>query len=219
MDPRTTIPALALLGLSCTDCTDRGDNGSDPIVGEWLAVDIDGDAFPIVEDDERRGWALEITAEHRGDLAYYNEQVEDGLVNRYEYYSDLTVLDEQAPKYRITVKGDLSDAFGHDEYADGGVVTVTASDGGYDATSDTVGDTIGDTTAGDGGYTTGALDPDEHSFDEFELELGNPVHPQLAGTMILDCELAAEVLTCNRKPGLTDSGELKVWRFERQTDE
>ena len=187
MDPRTTIPALALLGLSCTDCTDH--------------ADIDGDAFPIVEDeDERRGWALEITAEHRDDLAYDNEQVDDGLVGRYDDDSELTLPIADAAKHRSTVEGDLGDAFGFDEYADSGLVTVAAGDGSYDDTSDT--------SAGDSSYTTDALDPDERSFDEVELERGNPVHPQLAGARILDCELAAELLTCKRTPGSGDSDEL-----------
>ena len=210
MDPRTRIPVLALLGLSCTDCTERGGSVPDPIVGEWRAVDIDGEAFPLMVSDEdyalRVGWALEIRESHRGKLAYYyEEEGEYDLIARSESYSDLMVAVDDAPKYRITLAGDLSDIVGYDGYEGG----PTQPDDSYGGSSGYA--TEGDTTD----LTTGALDLDEQAFDEFELELGDAVHPTRAGTMILDCELAAEVLTCERKPDGDGDDELRTWRFER----
>ena len=205
MDPRNRIPALALLGLSCTDCAERVT--SDPLIGEWQAVDIDGDAFPMVEDTDRVGWQLVVDDTGRGRLAYYEEEEDEGVLNRYEYYSDLMVDDSDAPKYRITVTGDLSDLVGDGDYS-GPVTTVGGSEGYADG--------YGESGASESGYaTSGALDPDEHTFDEFELELRDTLRPSRAGTMILDCELAADVLTCERKPDMTGDDELRKWTFHR----
>lgn len=204
MDPRTRIPALALLGLSCTDCAER--TTSDPLIGEWHAVDIDGDAFPMVEDSGRVGWLLEVDDNGRGRLAYYEEEEEDaGALNRYEYYSDLTVDAPDGSKYRLTISGDLSDLVGDGDYSEP-VTSVGGSDGYADG---------GSGYAESGYATTGALDPDERSFDEFELELRDALRPSRAGTMILDCELAADVLTCERKPDMTGDDELRTWTFHR----
>jgi hypothetical protein len=206
MDPRTRIPALALLGLSCTDCAER--TASDPIVGEWQAVDIDGDAFPLVDEGARVGWRLEVTEDHRGRLAYYEEEEDEGVLNRYEYYSDLTLDDADAPKYRITLTGDLSDVVGEGDYSE--PVTTVGGSEGYAESS------YGESGYSESGYATGgALDPDEHTFDEFELELRDTLRPSRAGTMILDCELAADVLTCERKPDMTGDDELRKWTFHR----
>lgn len=204
MDPRTRIPALALLGLSCTDCADR--SASDPIVGEWQAVDIDGDAFPMADGDDRIGWRLEVTDDHRGRLAYYEEEEDDGVVNRYEYYSDLTVDDDDAPRYRITMRGDLSDFVDDGDYSK--PATSAADSGDY---AEGYGES-GDAT----GYAdSGALDHDERAFDEFEFELQAAPRPSRAGTMILECELAADVLTCERTPDMTGDDSLRAWKFAR----
>lgn len=177
MDPRTRIPTLALLGLSCTDCSERG-AVPEPIVGEWRSVDID--AFPMVRDDEdalRVGWGLEVGEGLRGRLAYYYEEEDDeGVIARGESYSDLMLAVEDATRCRIA--GDPTGRDGHDD-------GPTPPDGGYgELASD---ESESDSTAG---YTAGALDLDERSFDEFELELRDAA--------ILDRELAAEVLTCAR---------------------
>ena len=44
MDPRSKIPALALIGLSLTEC-----GKDDSIVGTWTTIQVDMDKFPMVE--------------------------------------------------------------------------------------------------------------------------------------------------------------------------
>ncbi len=217
MDPRRKIPALALLGLSCTEC----DAEPDPIVGEWLAVDIDGQSFPMIEpndpDDITVGWRLQVEPDHQGVMAYYHAAMTPDLRYSYEYYSELTVDDGAAPRYRFTVKGDLSDVVrgdGDEPYS----ITLTGVDTEYSATEG-YGETYGDTgdTGGDSYGSTGALDHDEQVFDEFELELSAIPRPAAAGTLILDCELAAGALTCQRV-GASSGDELVKWRFEKRDD-
>lgn len=212
MDPRSKIPAIAILGLSCTEC----DAEPDPIVGEWGAVDIDGQSFPLLESDDgytvRKGWKLRVEPELGGVMSYYNDGTNTDVRYLYEYYSDFTLDAADAPKYRFTVKGDLTDVIGGD--GDGVVVTSAATgDEPYHGTGT---DDGGDAT--DSAYGTGALDDDAMAFDEFEPELSAAPRPIRAGTLILDCELAAGALTCARKQGPGDDGELATWRFEKLAD-
>ena len=215
MDPRSKIPVLALLGLSCTEC----DAEPDPIVGEWQAVDIDGLAFPMLEStagyDFRVGWQLRIAPDHSGVMAYYRDSEETDIRYHSEYYSDFTLDVADAPKYRFTVEGDLTDAVSGGDYDDSesnatATITSMGDDGDYGGTYG------GDTT--DTGYGTGALDDEVMAFDEFEPELSAAPRPSRAGTLILDCELAAGALTCARKLGPGDDGDLATWRFEKRAD-
>jgi hypothetical protein len=218
MDNRAKIPALALLGLSCTECTDRtGSGGDDPIVGDWLAVDIDGRKFPdLGERGIKSNWELEIESDHGGRFLYYGEYQEDGVTQRYEYYSEHTVDVSDAPRYRITVETDLIIALiGEDSSV------TTASDTDYSATdySATYGSTYSGTDGGD--LTSGGLDdPDDDAvaFDEFELELAGPPRPVRAPTMVLDCELKAEQLHCTRQIAAGDDQEFVQWKFARRPE-
>lgn len=228
MDPRHKIPAIALLGLSCSDCTDRTGPGSDGLVGDWEAIEIDGKKFPLVMKDSggeegpsaefRRGWELHVTADVGSTLAYFQEYGYGEVSNRIEYYSEAEIDDSEAPKYRLTMKGDLVHLGGEEPY--------TVSDSGY-ADSGIGSDTgYADTGYADTGYAdtdttggTGGLDEDELAFDEFERELVDATRPIFADAMILDCELKAEELHCVRQIGAGDDGALKVWTFARIVDE
>ena len=216
MDPRTQIPVIALLGLSCSDCTER-DGEVDPLVGEWEAIEIDGEKYPIVETSPpgegpgvalRRGWDLEVTAAHSGTLAYFFEYGDGDASYRNEYYSDLEVDAKDAPKYRLSIRGDLVHIGGDDYYTTGydtGVGTDTEAGPGTDT---------------DYATSAGALDDDELVFDEFERELvGAPRGTRAAAMMILDCELKAEQLHCGRQIGADDDGEKKAWIFARVVDD
>lgn len=218
MDPRHKIPAIALLGLSCGACTNRGlDDAPEGLEGDWGAVELDGTKYPIVEKDsgpgpvvERSaGWELHVSAERGSTLAYFQEYGYGGAdpLFRSEYYSELVVDDGAAPKYRLTITGDLVHLF--DEIGQPSTGTGY-TDTGY---ADT------DTGTGTSG-STGALDEDELAFDEFERELAEAPHPtRAAAGMILDCELKAEQLHCVRQIGADDDGVAKAWTFTRVADE
>jgi hypothetical protein len=222
MDPRRKIPAMALLGLSCSQCTERGlDDPTEGLEGDWEAIEIDGKKYPIVMTENepdgpgveaRTGWDLHIAAGHVGTLAYFQEYglaADDDALYRTEFYSDLEIDDSDAPKIRLTMKGDLVHI--HDEPYQTTVTSLTGygSETSYDDTTDP------NATDTDYASTTGALDEDELAFDEFERDLHGAAHPSRAATMILDCELKAEQLHCVRQVGAGDDGDDKLWTFAR----
>ncbi len=140
MEAWIKIPALALLGLHLTGCSD---------------LDNDGDASPWIEADAED--VLCLGGPLAGDLDY------DGGLARGEYDGEasfrvaspvlLAIADDRGPFAGIGLRdrsGYLSEA--------------GATDQSYDHDADDP----------DGGY---GLDPDERSFDEFERELGDVVHP------------------------------------------
>ena len=250
MDHRAKIPALALLGLSCVERSSVED--TDPIVGDWLAVEIDAQAFPMMESNDgvviQSGWELNITAEHVGKMTTYYQAEDDGVTERYGYSADLAVDGGAAPKYRITVKPDLTDAFGEPDYPDTGyndtgytsITTLTGysetgySDTGYDSTGGatdgntggaTDGSTGGTTDGTTGGASTGALVPAiqlDGGERELSIKLTGVANHQDGPmtTLVLDCELKAEVLQCERQLQMPDDdGELRQWTFKRRTDE
>lgn len=229
MDPRHKIPAMALLGLSCSQCTERGINDpSDGLEGDWEAIEIDGKQYPLVRSENepdgpalemRTGWDLHIAAGDVGTLAYFQEY---GLVSgddalyRMEFYSDLAIDDSDAPKIRLTMKGDLVHV--HDDPYETTVITITGYDTSYHGDTGYTDSGVTDTDyGGDTGYATGTggLDDDERMFDEFEPDLHGAAHPSRAAAMILDCELKAEQLHCVRQIGAGDDGKDKVWTFAR----
>lgn len=259
MDHRAKIPALALLGLSCVERSSVED--IDPLVGEWQAIEIDAQAFPMMGTMEgvvlQSGWELNITAEHVGKMSTYYQAEYDGVTQRYGYSADLEVDGDAAPKYRITVKPDLTDVFDEPDYPDTGyndtgytsITTLTTisdtgyGDSGYDGTDsatagDTGGATDGDTggaTDGDtggatdgtsGGASTGALVP-AIQLDDGERELSikltgvaNHLDEGPETTLVLDCELKAELLQCERQLQMPDDdGELRQWTFKRRADD
>lgn len=222
MDPRYKIPAIALLGLSCSECTERSGDGSDGLVGDWEAIEIDGEKYPRVEKDGaselRLGWELRVTADAGSTLATFQEFGYADVVNRIEYYSDAEIDESAAPKYRLTVKADLLELRGDEPYsstegnAESGAVTDTGyADTGYADSGYGGSDT--DASGGDG------LDEDERVFDEFERELVDMARPPLAGGLVFDCELKAEQLSCVRQVGAGDDGDSRAWTFARVVDE
>lgn len=233
MNPRTKIPAMALLGLSCSQCTERSSDGVDALVGEWEAIEIDGEKFPIVETGPtpppgegqvfaaRRGWDLHVSAELGSTLAYFQEYgygAGEGQNQRYEFYSGLEIDDSAAPKYRLAIQGDLVHFNEGEEPYTSGVASITATgyaDTGYAGTG------TGTGYGSDTGYSpsTGGLDEDELAFDEFERDLVEGTHPVFAAGMILDCELKAEQLHCVRQVGAGDDGKDRVWTFARVVEE
>lgn len=226
MDPRRKIPAMALLGLSCSQCTERGiGDPAEGLAGDWEAIEIDGKKYPIVMSEPapdgpvleaRNGWDLHIGSGDAGTLAYFQEYGragDDDALYRTEFYSDLAVDDSDAPKIRLTMKGDLVHL--HDEPYQTTVTTITGygSDTGYGDSDYKATDTG---YGSDTGYaSSGGLDDDELVFDEFERDLHGAVHPSRAAAMILDCELKAEQLHCVRQIGADDDGRAKVWTFAR----
>ena len=209
------IPGLALLSLSLTDCVDRnsGSDG-DGIVGDWHAVKIDGEVFPMTESEGayvlEYGVELHVNADLKGSLlsvAYANE---DGYIGGYEQGSRIVVDASDAPNYRIDVVHDL---FGDEGYASGPEPTATGYDSYVSIGDDT--DPTGYDTDTSGGYDTdtsgGALEAPGPS-----RPLRAPRMPRLApAEMVLRCTLDADVLNCNR-----DGDELpSVLVFERTEDD
>lgn len=194
MDNRAAIPALALLGLSFTGCTNKGEL-TETIVGDWRAVEIDGEKRPTVESGDgtvaRYGFQLIVEDELDGDLAYYTDIEYGALTERREYGGDLMVDDADAPKYRIVV----DDFIGllYEDYSD------------Y---NESVGPGYG--TGGDPGYgTTGAL------LDDLARPIAAPREPGFASpTFTLACTLAGDTLTCDRE-GAEDDEALRTWVFAR----
>ena len=130
MDNRTHIPALALLGLSFTACPE--DAPPNPIVGEWGAVQIDGDKFPqsYSDDSYTAVYGLQMIVEDdlAGQLEYYVEIDYGDHEYRTKLGSDLVVDELGAQQYRVELTHDL---LGRD-------------DGAYYDTVGRSGDDIGD---------------------------------------------------------------------------
>lgn len=102
MDPRSKIPVLALIGLSLTAC-----GKDDTIVGTWTAVLVDMDKFPMVEMMEgyssRFGAELRVEDDLSGDFGYYAAYSMDGVGMRQEQRFGVTVDDDDAPRYHISI--------------------------------------------------------------------------------------------------------------------
>ena len=63
------IPGLALLTLSLTDCVDRNGPDQDPIVGDWHAVKLDADVFPmLLSGDGEETYTLNVELSVKPDL-------------------------------------------------------------------------------------------------------------------------------------------------------
>ena len=81
MDDRAKIPGLALLSLSFTTCVDRSNSDDpdvDPIVGDWHAIEIDGDKFPMVYSEApyflQSGGEVSVTADLKGRFVLVQER-------------------------------------------------------------------------------------------------------------------------------------------------
>lgn len=201
MDGLAKIPALALLGLSFTACTGR-DTPDDPIVGDWRAVQVDGDKHPesssYAGQNFIRGEQLRIDADHDGEMARYAEGDFNGLDYFSEVVADLVVDASAAPKYRIEVAHDF-----FEDYGDYGEPDIPSDPGtGYDGTG------YADTGAPDtAGY---ADDEAPHSGRVRPLQV--PTSSDFApAAMVFDCTLEADTLTCDRE----GADELKHWVFAR----
>ena len=214
------IPGLALLSLSLTDCVDRnsGSDG-DGIIGDWHAVKIDGELFPMNQAEGpyviEYGVELHVEADLRGSLVSAVYANYDGYVSGYDRGSTIVVDASDAPKYRIDVTRDLFGG-GYDESygpePTGGPYDSVgySSSVGYD--TDTTGYDTDPTGGGTGGTasTGGALEEPGSS-----RPLRVPRMPRLApAETVLRCTLDADVLSCKR-----DGDELpSVLVFERTED-
>lgn len=203
MDQRSKIPGLALLALSFTHCTDRDPTG-DPIVGDWRAIQVDGQKHPQNGPDGLSGEQLHIGAELEGDMTRYQSYEFDGLDYLVEAVADLVVDASAAPKYRLDIAHDFFDGDESDPgepsvsgsgEPDTGYADTGAPDPGYDTTNDT------------GDYAD-ASDDDLAAMRPLKL----PTAPQLApGAMIFDCTLEGDTLTCDRE----GAEDYKHWVFTR----
>lgn len=183
MENRAAIPMLAILGLSFTDCTDKPEPAN-PIVGEWVAIQIDGEKFPMTYQEgpysAAYGVDMEIEEDLAGDIAFYQEADYAGLHQRTETSSELVVDESEAPKYRIEIAKDFF--FGDEGYYDTGYTSIgyTADTGYY----------------GTGGYTSTAGPIDESPSRPIKL----PSSPNAApAEMILNCTLDVDALACERE--------------------
>ncbi len=204
MDGRAKIPALALLGLSFTQCTGR-DAPADPIIGDWRAVQVDGEKHPVMSSyygpPFTVGEQLHIDPDLAGEMVIYQSASYDGLNYTNELVADLVVESAGAAKYRVDVAHDFLEVLVPEPYDESGYVT------GYDVTgyADTgAPDPAPDTGADSGNYA----EPD----DEPVRPLTVPAAPALAaGAIVFDCTLDADTLTCDREG---DTGA-KHWVFAR----
>lgn len=197
MHNRAKIPGVALLTLSLTDCVDRSevpDGAGDPIVGDWHAVRIDGEAFPmnLAEGPYSYETNLELSVEEtlEGELLITVRAEEDGYVYNSAYGSTLLVDASAAPKYRLDVTRDL---FGGSTEPYSGEVGYDGNGTGYDTDSYDTGpvDTAGGTSGAD---TGGALERPAAA-----RPLRIPLEPRLApAAMILRCDLSGDTLNCER---------------------
>ncbi|MCY1010278.1 hypothetical protein OV079_32865 [Nannocystis pusilla] len=203
MEQRSKIPGLALVALSFTQCTGR-EQAADPIIGDWRAVQVDGEKHPQSHAYDAQllvGEQLRIGDDLAGELALYQSAELDGLDYNSERVSDLVVDASEAPKYRIEVAHDFFEV-GQEPYEPPSYYDV----GGYDDTGDV------DTGSADSGTDdTGA--PAEEGDDLAGLRpLKLPSVPQLApGGTAFVCTLERDTLTCDRE----DADELKHWVFTR----
>lgn len=225
MTPDRRIPALALLGLSFTTCTDRakddgGDGSDDPIVGDWTVSQIDSDAFPMtyggVGYGARQGWTMTVDPDLVGDLAYYilyeggeYEGLQGGQFSRF----DLTVDAGKAPQYRLEVPFALL-AFDNPEEP------YSTSD--TRPPSDTYADTYADTGYGESaGYdsdTSPATTGGVHDVPAGGPPIALPptAAPGDPPTLILVCNLVqSNALDCQRERVADDNDRALHWRFKR----
>lgn len=179
MEQRTHIPVLALLGLNFTACAGE-EEPANPIVGEWNAVQFDGEKLPQLESYEQytfvHGLRMIVDDELEGDIEYYYV-VEYGDI---EYHSthgtQLVVDDAGAPKYRFEVSRDLFD--GDDYY-----------------------DTIGVPDTSDGEYDSGYLGDDDDERPASDA-LAAASRPTLApAELVLTCTLEQDTLSCAADEG------------------
>ena len=185
MQHRNRIPVLALMGLHFTGCA-GDDDKPDPIVGDWGAVQLDGEKLPIMESEGPYsavyGLRMSIEDDLVGAFEYYGVLDYDSYEYRHSYGSELIVDDSAAPKYRIEVQKDFLGG-GDIDYSDS-VGTAVTSDG-YD----------------DGGYL-GDGSP--------TVDLAAPGRPIVApAELILTCTLDQDLLTCS-------SEDVKSLVFKRQ---
>lgn len=206
MDQHSKIPGLALVALSFTQCTGR-EQAPDPIIGDWRAIQVDGEKHPQSHADDARllsGEQLRIGDDLAGELAIYQEAEFDGLEYDSERVSDLVVDASQAPKYRIEVVHDFFEV-GQEPYEppsyDDSDVTGAPDTGYYDDTG------YADTGTDD----TGA--PAEEGDDLAGLRpLKLPSAPELApGGTAFACTLERDTLTCDRE----GADDFKHWVFSR----
>jgi hypothetical protein len=201
MDQRSKIPGLALLALSFTQCTGR-EQASDPIVGDWRAIQVDGEKHPhsyAYDDGILVGEQLRIGDDLAGELALYQQGEFDGLDYNAERVSDLVVDASEAPKYRIEVAHDFF-AVGQEppSYYD---VTGAPDTGYYD-----------DTGAADPGADDSGSPAEEGDGLAGLRPLKLPSAPELApGSTAFACTLEGDTLTCDRE----DADALKHWVFTR----
>lgn len=171
MHPRNRIPVLALMGLHFTGCA-GDDDPPNPIVGDWGAVQLDGEKLPQVYSEAEYsavvGLRMNIEDDLVGAFEYYSVLDYDSYEYRHSYGSELVVDDSAAPKYRIEVQKDLFG--GGVDYSDsvGTAVTSDGYDGGY----------LGD--------------------DAPTIDLAAPGRPIVApAELILTCTLDQDLLTCS----------------------
>lgn len=190
MEQRTNIPVLAILGLSFTGCP--GGDEPNPIVGEWGAVQLDGEKLPEVYEmgpySAISGLRLTVEDDLAGGLAQYYEYDYGDYEIHYSLGTDLVVDDSQAPKYRVELVHDL---FGGDDSYDSVGSAVTSD--GY----------------GDGGY----LDDGDDA-----PPLAAAPHPVLApAELVLTCTLEQDVLTCAAGEG--DGPRSLVFKRKRPVED
>ncbi|MCY1061001.1 hypothetical protein [Nannocystis sp. SCPEA4] len=190
MQHRIHIPALALLGLSFTGCPDDEDKPN-PIVGDWSAIQLDGEKFPVVysEDSYTGIYGLRLTVEDdlAGRIDYYSVVDYDDFSYQHSFGSDLVVDASGAPKYRLEVRKDPFDGDDVDYSDTAAAATSEAYDSdGYDSSG----------TDGDGTGTDGYLGGGSSL-----RELAAPHRPILApAEVVLTCTLEQDILTCAAEP-------------------
>jgi len=220
MYERMRIPGLALLTLSLTDCVDRkggdGDGAGDPIVGDWYAVKIDGETFPMIVNMGpymiHSGLDLRVSDDLRGSFMLVNEIDYDDYLVRYEQGSTIVVDASAAPKYRIDVKrdpfGDGREEEGYDESY--GPTSVGYGSEGYDSDGYDTAATSGgyDTDGGSGGGVLG----EQGAARPLQIPLAPRGAP---ADMVLRCTLDGKVLSCQRD----GDDEPKALVFQRSKDD
>jgi len=212
IDNRVKIPVFALLTLSMTDCVERSPGSdADPIIGDWHAVKIDADMFPMVQSEgpymTELGVKLHVGSDLQGTLLQAIESEYDGYVGGYEQGSTLIVDASAAPKYRIDVRHAL---FGPEPYEEtyGPATTIGGYDtGGYDTGYVPDTDTDGYTDTDTGGALAGPGS---------SRPLRIPESPRRApAEMILRCTIDEDYLNCERD----GDEDPKLLVFERTKDD
>lgn len=171
MEQRSNIPVLAILGLSFTGCPGGGE--PNPIVGEWGAVQLDGEKLPDVDEmgpySAISGLRLTVEDDLSGSLAHYYENDHGDYEIHYSLGTDLVVDDSEAPKYRVELVHDL----------------FRGGDGDY---YDSVGYAV---------PSAGHDDSDDLDDGDDAPPLAAAPRPVLAlAEMVLTCTLEQDVLTC-----------------------